>query len=240
MARPRNDPTKKTAVRRGGSRYTAVSSLPKPDHSRTMQSAPDLFSYRKHWAHKLGTAPELPMSRAEMDLLGWDSCDIVIVTGDAYVDHPSFGMAIIGRLLEAQGFRVGIIAQPDWTSAEPLRALGAAEPVLRRHRRQHGLDGEPLHVRPTHALRRRLFAGRPGRTAAGSFSGGLCAARARGLQGCAGGHRRHRGQPAAHRTLRLLVRQGASLSAAGREGGSADLRQRRTCGGGAGASPRPR
>jgi hypothetical protein len=89
-----------------------------------MHSAPDLFSIRKHWAHKLGTAPELPMSRAEMDLLGWDSCDIVIVTGDAYVDHPSFGMAIIGRLLEAQGFRVGIIAQPDWTSAEPLRALG--------------------------------------------------------------------------------------------------------------------
>ncbi|MGB5737420.1 MAG: YgiQ family radical SAM protein, partial [Thiohalocapsa sp.] len=89
-----------------------------------MHSAPDLFSFRKHWAHKLGTAPELPMSRAEMDLLGWDSCDVIIVTGDAYVDHPSFGMAIIGRLLEAQGFRVGIIAQPDWTSAEPLRALG--------------------------------------------------------------------------------------------------------------------
>ncbi len=89
-----------------------------------MHSAPNIFSFRKHWAHKLGTAPELPMSRAEMDLLGWDSCDIVIITGDAYVDHPSFGMAIIGRLLEAQGFRVGIIAQPDWTSAEPLRALG--------------------------------------------------------------------------------------------------------------------
>jgi len=91
---------------------------------RTVQRAPDLFSYPRHWAHKLGTAPELPMSRAEMDLLGWDSCDIVIVTGDAYVDHPSFGMAIIGRLLEAQGFRVGIIAQPDWTSAEAFRALG--------------------------------------------------------------------------------------------------------------------
>ena len=69
-------------------------------------------------------APFLPMSRAEMDALGWDACDIVLVTGDAYVDHPSFGMAIIGRLLEAQGFRVGIIAQPDWHSAEPLRALG--------------------------------------------------------------------------------------------------------------------
>ncbi|MDX9861722.1 MAG: YgiQ family radical SAM protein [Rhodospirillales bacterium] len=84
----------------------------------------DLFSYRPYWAHRFGRAPFLPMSRDEMDLLGWDSCDIVVVTGDAYVDHPSFGMAIVGRLLEAQGFRVGIIAQPDWTSAEPFGALG--------------------------------------------------------------------------------------------------------------------
>jgi uncharacterized radical SAM protein YgiQ len=83
-----------------------------------------LFSYRKHWAHRFGTAPFLPMSRAEMDALGWDACDIILVTGDAYVDHPSFGMAIIGRLLEAHGFRVGIIAQPDWQSAEPFAALG--------------------------------------------------------------------------------------------------------------------
>ncbi|MDE2079785.1 MAG: YgiQ family radical SAM protein [Burkholderiales bacterium] len=64
------------------------------------------------------------MSRTEMEALGWDSCDVVIVTGDAYVDHPSFGMAVIGRVLEAQGFRVGIIAQPDWHSAEPFKALG--------------------------------------------------------------------------------------------------------------------
>ena len=69
-------------------------------------------------------APFLPMTRAEMTALGWDECDIVLVTGDAYVDHPSFGMAIIGRLLESQGFRVGIISQPDWQSAEPFRALG--------------------------------------------------------------------------------------------------------------------
>ncbi len=69
-------------------------------------------------------APFLPMSRAEMDALGWDACDIVLVTGDAYVDHPSFGMAIIGRLLESQGFKVGIISQPDWQSAEPFKALG--------------------------------------------------------------------------------------------------------------------
>jgi uncharacterized radical SAM protein YgiQ len=69
-------------------------------------------------------APFLPMSRKEMDALGWDCCDIILVTGDAYIDHPSFGMALIGRLLEAQGFRVGIISQPDWQSAEPFRALG--------------------------------------------------------------------------------------------------------------------
>jgi uncharacterized radical SAM protein YgiQ len=90
-----------------------------------MGAAKPLFSYRPYWAHRFGTAPFLPMSRAEMDELGWDACDIVLVTGDAYVDHPSFGMAIIGRLLEAQGFRVGIIAQPDWRSAEPFAALGA-------------------------------------------------------------------------------------------------------------------
>jgi len=64
------------------------------------------------------------MSRREMDQLGWDVCDIIIITGDAYVDHPSFGMAVIGRVLEAHGFRVGIISQPDWRSAEAFRALG--------------------------------------------------------------------------------------------------------------------
>ncbi len=81
-------------------------------------------SWRPYWAKRFGPAPFLPMSRAEMDVLGWDSCDIVIVTGDAYVDHPSFGMAVIGRTLEAQGFRVGIIAQPDWQSAEAFKTLG--------------------------------------------------------------------------------------------------------------------
>ena len=89
-----------------------------------MQSAPDITRYRKHWAARFGTAPFLPTSRSEMDALGWDSCDVVLVTGDAYVDHPSFGMAIVGRVLEGQGFRVGIIAQPDWRGAEPFAALG--------------------------------------------------------------------------------------------------------------------
>ena len=87
-------------------------------------TAKNLNSYRKYWAECLGPAPELPMSRAEMDLLGWDSCDIILVVGDAYVDHPSFGMAVVGRVLEAQGFRVGIIAQPDWRNKDAFMALG--------------------------------------------------------------------------------------------------------------------
>jgi uncharacterized radical SAM protein YgiQ len=83
-----------------------------------------LKAYRPFWAKRFGTAPFLPMSRAEMSQLGWDSCDVILVTGDAYVDHPSFGMAVVGRVLESQGFRVGIIAQPDWTSADAFKALG--------------------------------------------------------------------------------------------------------------------
>ncbi len=89
-----------------------------------MLQAPPLYQYRPYWAKRFGTAPVLPMSRAEMEQLGWDSCDVILVTGDAYVDHPSFGMAVVGRTLEAQGFRVGIIAQPDWQNVEDFRRLG--------------------------------------------------------------------------------------------------------------------
>lgn len=94
------------------------------DVSFFARAAKPLTSYRPYWAKRFGTAKFLPMSRAEMEQLGWDSCDVILVTGDAYVDHPSFGMAVIGRTLEAQGFRVGIIAQPDWQSADPFKALG--------------------------------------------------------------------------------------------------------------------
>ena len=83
-----------------------------------------LFARPRHWAERFGVAPVLPTSRTEMEALGWDACDVVLVTGDAYVDHPSFGAALVGRLLEAHGFRVGIIAQPDWRSAAPFAALG--------------------------------------------------------------------------------------------------------------------
>jgi uncharacterized radical SAM protein YgiQ len=91
-------------------------------------NAPGLFSHRPYWAKRFGVAPFLPRTRAEMEALGWEACDVVIVTGDAYVDHPSFGMAIVGRLLEDHGFRVGILDQPDYRSAEAFRELG--EPTL--------------------------------------------------------------------------------------------------------------
>jgi uncharacterized radical SAM protein YgiQ len=89
-----------------------------------IRNAPDLFSYPRYWAECFGPAPFLPTSREEMEALGWESCDVVLITGDAYVDHPSFGMAVVGRVLEAQGYRVGIISQPDWTSPEPFKEFG--------------------------------------------------------------------------------------------------------------------
>src|SRR5256886_2965003 len=69
-------------------------------------------------------APPLPMTRAEMTARGWDDVDVVFVTGDAYVDHPSFAMAILHRVLEAAGFRVAMLSQPDWRSVEPWRQFG--------------------------------------------------------------------------------------------------------------------
>ena len=89
-----------------------------------MQVESTLFTHPKFRSELTRPAPFLPMSRKEMDKLGWDSCDIIIVTGDAYVDHPSFGMAVIGRMLEAQGFRVGIISQPDWSNKNDFMKLG--------------------------------------------------------------------------------------------------------------------
>ena len=91
------------------------------------QAAPQLNSYARYRSD-VKPAPFLPMSRKEMAKLGWDQCDVIIVCGDAYVDHPSFGMAVIGRTLEAQGFRVGLICQPDWTDPNSFKVLG--EPKL--------------------------------------------------------------------------------------------------------------
>jgi len=90
-----------------------------------VQAATPLFASLKETVAGVKPATFLPTNRAEMAALGWLQCDIIIVTGDAYVDHPSFGMAIIGRVLEASGFKVGIIAQPDWHSTTDFEALGA-------------------------------------------------------------------------------------------------------------------
>lgn len=109
-------PVEKIRGRRTDPRFEDVSLFPR--------DAKPLSSYKKYWAARFGTATFLPTTRQEMDVLGWDSCDVIIVTGDAYVDHPSFGMAVIGRMLENQGFRVGILPQPEWDSAEPFKALG--------------------------------------------------------------------------------------------------------------------
>ncbi len=125
MSRGKGSPVKSPLFSPPALSGPATSPMNAPiDVSFFARAAKPITSYRPYWARRFGVAPFLPMSRAEMEQLGWDSCDIVLVTGDAYVDHPSFGMAVVGRVLEAQGFRVGIIAQPDWTSAEAFRALG--------------------------------------------------------------------------------------------------------------------
>jgi len=93
-----------------------------------VQSATPLFSESRERVAGATPATFLPTTRAEMSALGWAQCDVIIVTGDAYVDHPSFGMAIIGRVLEAQGFKVGIVSQPDWHNTRDFEALG--EPRL--------------------------------------------------------------------------------------------------------------
>ena len=90
-----------------------------------MSVPPAIFSHRPYWAECFGTAPFLPTSREEMDALGWDSCDIIIVTGDAYVDHPAFGPVLIARFLEARGFKVGFIAQPRWDRPDDVLRMGA-------------------------------------------------------------------------------------------------------------------
>src|SRR5687768_12370242 len=95
-----------------GSRFAATR---KPSSRLPILSKPSLSSNRH---------PFLPVTWAEVEARGWTQLDIVIVTGDAYVDHPAFGPILIARFLEGRGFKVGIIAQPDWKSAEAFRRLG--------------------------------------------------------------------------------------------------------------------
>ena len=125
-------------TRQGGRTPKAVTRAKtgKPDNpgkktrpsSRTARKGSEALDPAGPAALGLTRADFLPVTRADMDARGWDRCDFVYVCGDAYVDHPSFGMAIICRLLEAHGYRVGVIAQPDWRDPASIAVLG--EPRL--------------------------------------------------------------------------------------------------------------
>lgn len=109
------------------------SNKPRPNatkpHQGTKQTQPKLSHAEKiHAVTRPGREKFLPVSHADMRALGWDQCDFVYIVGDAYVDHPSFGMAIISRILEAHGYKVGIICQPDWNDPASISVLG--EPRL--------------------------------------------------------------------------------------------------------------
>lgn len=95
----------------------------------------------------------LPVSQEDMTSRGWDSYDFLLITGDAYVDHPSFGPTIIGRILEAEGYRVAILSQPDWRDPSAFARLGPSAPRRSDLRRQHRLHGGPLYRRPKAAPR---------------------------------------------------------------------------------------
>ena len=190
-------------------------------------TAPELFGYRKYWAHRLTPAPFLPMSREEMDELGWDQCDVILVTGDAYVDHPSFGMAIVGRVLESQGFRVGIIAQPDWRSTADFERLG--EPALFFGITAGNMDSMVNRYTADRRVRRDdaytpegVGGKRPDRSVI------VYSQRVReAFPEDADRDRRHRGEPAPNRALRLLAGEGPALDRARLARGPARVRQRR-------------
>ena len=143
--------------------------------------------------HETYAAPFAPTSRREMDARGWEYVDVVFVTGDAYIDHPSFAMAILHRVLEQAGFRVAMLSQPDWHSLRAVAAVRPAAPVLRDQRRQHGLDDQPLHRQQESPQRRRLLPRRPNRPAPRPRHAPLLPSRPRSLPRRADHRRRRRG-----------------------------------------------
>ena len=157
----------------------------------------------------------LPVTREEMLERGWDRVDFVYVSGDAYVDHPSFGMAIITRLLEANGYKVGVIAQPDWNDPESVAVFG--EPRLAFLVSAGNMDSMVNHY--TVAKKRR----RSDAYSPGGEAGPASEPRCRGVRQPDQAHvqedsahsGRHRGQPAAAFALRLLVGQAEALHPAG-------------------------
>ena len=109
----------------------------------------------------------LPISRADMEARGWEQLDFVVVGGDAYVDHPSFGTAIISRLLEAEGYKIGVLAQPRYTDCEDFKRFGKPEVRLLHRRRQRGQHGQPLFRGKDPPRRGRILPRRQGRRTPG-------------------------------------------------------------------------
>ena len=118
-SRPRKASSSKKAAR-------AKSPAPKKANVNAGANTSTAGTAARPW--RPGREKFLPVSRADMEARGWEQCDFVYICGDAYVDHPSFGMAIITRVLEAHGYRVGVICQPDWRDPSSIQALG--EPRL--------------------------------------------------------------------------------------------------------------
>ncbi len=171
-----------------------------------------------------------------MDLLGWDSCDIIIVTGDAYVDHPSFGMAIIGRLLEAQGFRVGIIAQPNWQSKDDFMKLG--EPNLFFGVAAGNMDSMINRYTADKKIRSDDATPLVAWPAADRTAPAWCtASAARKPTSMCRSYSAASSFAAPHRPLRLLAGQGPPFDPDRRQRRHPALRQRRACGGGSGSAP---
>ena len=109
----------------------------------------------------------LPVARKEMEQRGWEQVDFVYLTGDAYVDHPSFGTAIISRLLESRGYRMGIIPQPDWRRKESIQVFGEPRLGFLCDSGEYGFHGESLYGLQKAQAEGCLFSGRGNGTAPG-------------------------------------------------------------------------
>ena len=175
----------------------------------------------------MNTRDFLPVSAEDMASRGWDGYDFLVVGGDAYIDHPSFGTAVISRVLEAEGFRVAVLCQPDWHSAAAFAAMG--RPRLGVMIGAGNLDSMVAHYTASRHPRREDFYS-PGRKTGlrpDRSRHRIREPRARGLPRPPRGHRLARGEPQALRPLRLLAGQGAPQRHIRREGRPPRLRHGR-------------
>lgn len=132
----------------------------------------------------------LPINKEDMEKRGWDELDFVVITGDAYVDHPTFGTAIISRVIEAEGFRVGILAQPNWKTDTDFKRFGRPKYAFMIN--SGNIDSMVAHYTAAKKTpqRRRLFGGQQGRKTPRSRRHGLLQKGQRNISRCAHCYRR--------------------------------------------------